>query len=129
MRTQGEDATVGTTYDVTVTAGTRPTLRYEVVQVEPGKARVLVSERTWARCSVDERRALVKAAHDALPSYSFERRPMVRASSLALTCAARSRATGTVSVPPPTSRLISPSSRAMPRTAASDTSQLRCTRR
>jgi hypothetical protein len=53
VRTRGDDATVGTTYDVTVTAGTRPTLRYEVVQVEPGK-RVLVSARTWALRSVDE---------------------------------------------------------------------------
>ena len=53
VRTQGEDATVGTTYDVTVTAGTRPTVRCEVVQVDPGK-RVLVSARTWALRSVDE---------------------------------------------------------------------------
>jgi hypothetical protein len=53
VRKRGNDATVGTTYDVTVTAGTRPTLRYEVLQVEPGK-RVLVSARTWALRSVDE---------------------------------------------------------------------------
>ncbi len=53
VRTRGEDATVGTTYDVTVSAGARPTLRYEVLQVEPGK-RVLVSARTWALRSVDE---------------------------------------------------------------------------
>ncbi len=65
VRTGGEHGSVGATYDVTVTAGTRPTLRYEVLQVEPGR-RVLVEAKTWALRSVDE--ILVEPGPDGVGS-------------------------------------------------------------
>jgi len=74
VRTGGADAEVGATYDVTVTAGTRPTLRYEVLQVEAGR-RVLVSAKTWALRSTDE--ILVEpgpGGHGSVVTYDAELR-------------------------------------------------------
>lgn len=53
VQTRGRGPGVGATYDVTITAGTRPTLRYEVVRYDAPRSLRIVA-RTAALTSTDD---------------------------------------------------------------------------